>query len=138
MDQIVTAIAQKLGIPDAVVRSGLGVLLNFLKQKAGGSELEAVLNMIPGANDLANAPAPDAADGGGNLLGNLIGSVSSMFGGQTADIGKAVAGLENAGIKTEQIAPFVESFIGEAKKVAGEDTVNNLLSSVPALANLGK
>jgi uncharacterized protein VcgC/VcgE DUF2780 len=138
MDQIVTAIAQKLGIPEAVVRSGLGVLLNFLKQKAGGSELGAVLNMIPGANDLANAPAPDASGGSGNMLGNLIGSVSSLFGGQTADIGKAVAGLENAGIKTEQIAPFVESFIGEAKKVAGEDNVNNLLSSVPALANLGK
>ena len=140
MDQIVTAIAQKLGIPEAVVRSGLGVLLNFLKQKAGGSEFGALLNMIPGASDLANAPAPDAGGGGGggNLLGNLIGSVSSMFGGQTADIGKAVAGLENAGIKTEQIAPFVQSFIGEAKKVAGEDTVNNLLSSVPALANLGK
>ena len=136
MDQIVTAIAQKLGIPEAVVRSGLGVLLNFLKQKAGGSEFGALLNMIPGASDLANAPASDA--GGGNVLGNLIGSVSSLFGGQTADIGKAVAGLENAGIKTEQIAPFVESFIGEAKKVAGEDTVNNLLSSVPALANLGK
>jgi hypothetical protein len=141
MDQIVTAIAQKLGIPEAVVRSGLGVLLNFLKQKAGGSEFGALLNMIPGASDLANAPAPDAGGGGGgggNLLGNLIGSISSMFGGQTADIGKAVAGLENAGIKTEQIAPFVQSFIGEAKKVAGEDTVNNLLSSVPALANLGK
>lgn len=137
MDQIVTAIAQKLGIPEAVVRSGLGVLLNFLKQKAGGSEFGALLNMIPGANDLANAPAPDAA-GGGNVFGNLIGSVTSMFGGQTADIGKAVAGLENAGIKTEQIAPFVENFIGEAKKVAGEDTVNNLLQSVPALANLGK
>jgi Protein of unknown function VcgC/VcgE (DUF2780) len=139
MDQIVTAIAQKLGIPEAVVRSGLGVLLNFLKQKAGGSEFGALLNMIPGAGDLANAPAPDAGGGaGGNLLGNLIGSVSSLFGGQTADVGKAVAGLENAGIKTEQIAPFVQSFIGEAKKVAGEDTVNNVLSSVPALANLGK
>lgn len=137
MDQIVTAIAQKLGIPEAVVRSGLAVLLNFLKQKAGGSELGAVLNMIPGANDLANAPAPDAG-GGGNLLGNLIGSVSSMFGGQTAEIGKVAAGLENAGVKPEQMAPFVQSFIGEAKKVAGEDTVNNLLSSVPALANLGK
>jgi hypothetical protein len=136
MDQIVTAIAQRLGIPEAVVRSGLGVLLNFLKQKAGGSELGALLNQIPGASDLANAPAPNA--GGGNLVGNLIGSVSSLFGGQTAAVGQAVAGLENAGIKTEQIAPFVESFIGEAKKVAGEDTVNNLLSSVPALANLGK
>src|SRR5215469_5007999 len=138
MDQIVTAIAQKLGIPEAVVRSGLGILLNFLKQKAGGSEFGALLNMIPGASELANAPAPDAAGGGSNVLGNLIGSVSSLFGGQTADVGKAVAGLENAGIKTEQIAPFVESFIGEAKKVAGEDNVNNLLSSVPALANLGK
>jgi hypothetical protein len=52
--------------------------------------------------------------------------------------GKTVAGLENAGIESEQIAPFVESFIGEAKKVAAEDTVNNLLSSLPALANLGK
>jgi hypothetical protein len=136
MDQIVTAIAQKLGIPDAVVRSGLAVLLNFLKQKAGGSEFGALLNQIPGANELANAPAPDA--GGGNLIGNLIGSVSSLFGGQAADIGKVVAGLENAGLQTELIPPFVENFIGEAKKVAGEDTVNNLLSSVPALAGLTK
>jgi hypothetical protein len=136
MDQIVTAIAQKLGIPEAVVRSGLGVLLNFLKQKAGGSEFGALLNQIPGAGDLANAPAPDA--GGGNLVGNLIGSVSSLFGGQAADIGKVVAGLENAGLQTELIPPFVENFIGEAKKVAGEDTVNNLLSSVPALAGLTK
>jgi hypothetical protein len=137
MDQIVSAIAQKLGIPEAVVRSGLTIVLNFLKQKAGGSEFGALLNMIPGASDLANAPAPDAG-GGGNFLGNLIGSVSSMFGGQTADVGKAVAGLENAGLKTEQIAPFVETFIGEAKKIAGEDTVNKVLASVPALANLGK
>src|SRR5580692_267700 len=114
MDQIVSAIAQKLGIPEAVVRSGLTVVLNFLKQKAGGTEVGALFNMIPGANDLANAPAPDA--GGGGLLGNLIGSVSSMFGGQAADVGKAVAGLENAGLKTEQIAPFVQTFIGEAKK----------------------
>ena len=137
MDQIVSAIAQKLGIPEAVVRSGLAVVLNFLKQKAGGTEFGALLNMIPGASDLANAPAPDAGVGG-NLLGNLIGSVSSMFGGQSADIGKAVAGLENAGIKTEQIAPFVQTFVGEAKKIAGEDTVNNVLASVPGLANLGK
>ena len=137
MDQIVSAIAQKLGIPEAVVRSGLAVLLNFLKQKAGGSEFGALLNMIPGASELANAPVPDAG-GGGNFLGNLIGSVSSMFGGQTAEVGKAVAGLENAGLKTEQIAPFVQTFIGEAKKIAGEDTVNNVLASVPALANLGK
>jgi hypothetical protein len=137
MDQIVSAIAQKLGIPEAVVRSGLSVVLNFLKQKAGGTEFGALLNMIPGANDLANAPAPDAG-GGGNLFANLIGGVSSMFGGQAADVGKAVASLENAGLKTEQIAPFVQTFIGEAKKVAGEDTVNNVLASVPALANLGK
>ena len=136
MDQIVTAIAQKLGIPEAVVRSGLAVLLNFLKQKAGGTEFGALLNMIPGAGDLANAPAPDA--GGGNMMANLIGSVSSLFGGQAADIGKTVASLENAGLKTEQIAPFVENFIGEAKKVAGEDTVNKVLSSVPGLASLGK
>jgi hypothetical protein len=132
MDQIVSAIAQKLGIPEAVVRSGLTVVLNFLKQKAGGSEFGALLNMIPGASDLANAPVPDA--GGGNLFAN----VSSMFGGQTADIGKTVASLENAGLKTEQIAPFVQTFVGEAKKIAGEDTVNNVLASVPGLANLGK
>ncbi|MGA7125372.1 MAG: DUF2780 domain-containing protein [Chthoniobacterales bacterium] len=136
MDQIVTAIAQKLGIPEAVVRSGLAVLLNYLKQKAGGSEVGTLLNQIPGANELANAPTPDA--GGGNLLGNLIGGVSSLFGGQTAEVGKVVAGLENAGLQTELIPPFVENFIGEAKKLVGEDTVNNVLSSVPALASLKK
>src|SRR5258708_21890341 len=107
MDQIVSANAQKLGIPETVVRSGLAVVLNFLKQKAGGSEFGALLNMIPGASDLANAPAPDAG-GGGNLFANLIGGVSSMFGGQTPDGSNALASLEKAGLKTEQIAPSVQ------------------------------
>src|SRR5260221_14722252 len=103
MDQIVSAIAQKLGIPEAVVRSGLTVVLNFLKQKAGGSEFGALLNMIPGASDLANAPVPDA--GGGNLFANFFGGVSPMVGGQTADIWKTQPALEKHGLKTQQIDP---------------------------------
>jgi hypothetical protein len=80
---------------------------------------------------------PDGG-GGGNILGTILGSVSSLFGGQAGDVVKTVSALENAGVKTEQIPPFVETFIGEAKKIAGNDTVDKVLASVPALANLGK
>src|SRR5258708_19608417 len=107
MEKIVSAIVQKLGIPETVVRSGLAVVLNFLKQKAGGSEFGALLNMIPGASDLANAPAPDAG-GGGNLFANLIGGVSSMFRAQAADVGKPVASLENPGLTPDPISPFLQ------------------------------
>jgi hypothetical protein len=85
-----------------------------------------LLNMIPDGG------------GGGNILGTILGSVSSLFGGQAGDVVKTVSALGNAGVKTEQIPPFVETFIGEAKKIAGNDTVDKVLASVPVLANLGK
>jgi len=91
-----------------------------------------LLNMIPGASE------PTDGGGGGNILGNILGSVSSQFGGQAGEVVKTVSALENAGVKTEQIPPFVETFIGEAKKIAGNDTVDKVLASVPMLVNLGK
>ncbi|MBV8587514.1 MAG: DUF2780 domain-containing protein [Verrucomicrobia bacterium] len=134
MNQIIQAISQKLGLPEDVVRTGITILLNFVKQKAEGTQYQAFLNLIPGLNDLANAPAPAPQTGGG--LGGLLGNLSSIFGGQGGDVAKALGSFQAAGIKPDQVPPFVKTFFDQAKQVAGPGEVDKLLSSMPALSKL--
>ena len=134
MNQIIQAISQKLGLPEGVVRMGITVLLNFIKQKAEGTQYQAFLNLIPGLNDLANAQAPAPQSGG--FVGELLGNLSSILGGQGGDAAKTLGSFEAAGIKPEQVPPFVKTFIDEAKQVAGPGEVDKLISCVPALSKL--
>jgi Protein of unknown function VcgC/VcgE (DUF2780) len=134
MNQIIQAISQKLGLPEGVVRTGITILLNFIKKKAEGTQYQAFLNSIPGLNDLANAQAPEGESSGG--LGGLLGSLSSVFGGQGAEVTKALGAFEAAGIKPDQVPPFVKTFFDQAKQIAGPGEVDKLLSNLPALSKL--
>jgi Protein of unknown function VcgC/VcgE (DUF2780) len=134
MNQIILAISQKLGLPEGVVRMGVTILLNFIEKKAEGTQYQAFLNLIPGLKDLANAQAPEPQSGG--ALGGLLGNLSSIFGGQGPEVAKALGSFEAAGIKPDQVPPFVKTFFDQAKQVAGPGEVDKLLSSLPALSKL--
>jgi hypothetical protein len=133
MNQIIQAISQKLGLPEGVVRTGITILLNFIKKKAEGTQYQAFLNLIPGLNDLANAQAPEGESGG---LGGLLGGLSSIFGGQGAEATKALGAFEAAGIKPDQVPPFVKTFFDQAKQIAGPGEVDKLISNLTALSKL--
>jgi len=135
MDQIIHAIAQKLNLPEAIVRQGVTVVLNFLKEQSKGTQFEAFLNMIPGAPAVAAAPLPTGG-GGGGLLGGLVAAAGSMLGGQTGEIAKAVSGLQSAGLTADQVAPFVQSFFEETKQHVGPEEIEKILTGIPALQSL--
>ncbi len=40
MDQIIKSLAAKLNLPEAVVRAGVGILLNFIQKEAAGTQFE--------------------------------------------------------------------------------------------------
>ncbi len=137
MEQIIQSISQKLGLPEAVVRSGVTVLLNLLKDKTKGTQYEAFISMIPGAQTVANSPMPEPKAGGG-LLGGLLGAAGSLLGGQAGELAKAASSLQSAGIEPEKVAPFVETFFQEAKTQAGPEKVDELLASLPGLQDILK
>lgn len=134
MEQVIQAISSKLNLPEAVVRSAVGIILNFLKEKSKGTEFEKFAALIPGAQDVM-AAAPVGADGGG-LLGGLLGKAGGLLGGDLAGAAGAVAALEKAGVPLDKAGPLAGEFFEQAKTVAGPEAVDALFQQIPALKAL--
>ncbi len=132
MDEIIKNISLKLNLPESVVRQGVGIILNFVKQKAAGTQFEHFIALLPGASGvLANAPTSSSSAGGG-LLGGLLGKM----GGNLSAAAEAVGALQNAGIPIDKAAPLASEFFDQAKAVAGPESVAALLDQIPALKSL--
>jgi hypothetical protein len=135
MDQIITALSQNLNLPESTVRTGVGILLNFIRQKAGGPQFDALVGMLPGAAELMSA-TPAAESGGGGLLGGLLSQAGGLLGKDLSGAAEAAGALQGAGIPLDKAGPLASGFFDQAKTVAGEDAVNAVLKNLPALASL--
>lgn len=134
MDQIIQAISKRLGLPETVVRQGLGILLNFLKEKSVGTEFDKFAALLPGAQSLMrSAPSPGNAGSG---LGGLLAAADSLLGGKAGDIAKVIGALQGAGIAPDQAAPFANAFLDQAKTAAGQQIVDSLLAAIPNIGEL--
>jgi len=137
MEQIIKSLSAQLNLPESVIRAGVGILLNFVKQKAAGTEFEKFLALVPGsAGVMSAAPAPGEGGGAGGLLGGLLGKAGGLLGGNLGGAAAALGALQQAGIPLDKAAPLASGFFDHAKEVAGPDTVNALLKQLPALASL--
>jgi hypothetical protein len=135
MEQIIKSLSEKLGLPESVVRTAAAAILNFVKQKAGGSQFEKFLELLPGADSLLSA-APAAPEGGGGLLGGILQAAGGLLGGSAGDAAKAAAAIQQAGVPADKVAPLAQGFFEQAGQIAGPDALNQLLESVPAIKAL--
>lgn len=133
MNQIIQFLSQQLNLPESVVRDAAGALLNFIKQKATGTQFESFIGLLPGASELMASSAGTEASGGGGLLGGLIGAVSGLIGGHGAEAAQAISALEQAGVPADKTLPFAKGFFEQAKQIVGPDAINQLAANVPAL-----
>jgi len=134
MEEILQSIATKLNIPLTSVRSGVYSLLKFFQEKIPAEQFEQYLAHIPGAKEfMDNPPAASAPAPGAGLLGGLMGAASSLLGGQMGDLARAAAILEENGIDTQKLAPFVQTFVEKSREVAGPEVVDEVLKKVPLL-----
>lgn len=136
MQTIVTSLAQQFGLKSEQIQAGAGAVLQLIQEKAGGSEFQALIAKVPGAQawiQQAKALPAQAQQVGGGLLGqasSLLGAVTGQTqGGLAAVLGK----LEQAGFKPDSAIQFVPALLEQIKSVAGPETVQKILESVPAL-----
>lgn len=137
MEQIIKTLSQNLGLPEAAVRAGVGIILNFIKQKtadSSASQFTALLGLLPGASDLmASAPTGGNAEGG---LGGLLAKAGSLLGGNLGDAAEALSALQGAGVPMDKTGELARGFFDQAKTVAGDDAVNAVLKNIPAITSL--
>lgn len=135
MDQIIKSLSASLSLPEPAVRTGVGILLNFIKQKAAGSQFETMVGLLPGASALMAAPAGESA-GAGGLLGGLLSKAGGLLGGNLGGAAEALGALQGAGIPMDKAAPLATGFFEQAKAVAGPEAVDAVLQQLPGLLSM--
>lgn len=138
IEQLVSQIAAKVGIPEALARQGVGVVMGMLKKDGDPSAVGDLFNQIPGAADLAAQYENGAAADATGPMGGLMGKIGGMLGGKAGTTMSALAAFQQTGLSVEQgkaMLPVAKDFLTEH---ADADTVRKALSSVPALEGFMK
>ena len=126
MTDIVSQIADKVGIEPALAEKALGMMLGFLQREADDGAVAKMIEAIPGAPELV-AKFNGAGSGGGGLLGGLMAS----FGGGVMALGQQ---LMAQGLGMGEITGLAKETIAIARQHAGADTVDEVVASVPGLS----
>ena len=136
IDQLVTQVAERLGVDKAMAERGVGVMLGLLKEKASGQPaLAKLFATLDGAEALADQfPGEDGgATKSGGLMGGLLGQAAGMLGGDASDAVAAMAAFQKTGFSIDQakdMMPVVKSCMEEH---VGSETVEELTGSIPML-----
>ncbi len=80
----VRSFAAKLGVGEQTVRSAIGIMLNRIKENAGGEDTRALLGSLRGAEALLGEAAGGGESSGGGLMRAVASGLGGMLGGGAA------------------------------------------------------
>lgn len=126
MNELVTRIADKIGIEPDTAEKAVGMMLGFLQREAADGPVAKMIEAIPGAMDLV-AKYNGEGEGKG-LLGGLM---SAIGGGGIMGLGQQ---LMAQGLGMGEITSLAKETIVVAREYAGDEVVDNVVSSVPGLS----
>lgn len=121
MNELISRIANNVGIEPELAEKAIGMMLGFLQREADEGAVARMIEAIPGAPELV---AKYNGEGGGGLLGGLMGGGGIMGLGQQ---------LMSEGLGMDQITGVAKETIGYARQQAGDETVDEVVNSVPGL-----
>ena len=128
MNEVVTQIADRVGIAPDLAEKALGMMLGFLQREADDGPVAKMIEAIPGGSDLVAQFNGEGGAGGGGLLGGLM---SSLGGGGIMGLGQQLMG---EGLGMGEITSLAKETIAVAKQYAGEEVVDQVVASVPGLS----
>ncbi|MBZ7920823.1 hypothetical protein LAC81_03345 [Ensifer adhaerens] len=127
MNELVTRVAENIGIDPATAEKAVGMILGFLQREAADGPVAQMIEAIPGASELI-AQYNGEGTGGGGLLGGLM---SAIGGGGVMALGQQ---LMSQGLGMGEITGLAKETIAFAKEKAGDDIVDEVVASVPGLS----
>ena len=128
MNEIVTEIANRVGIAPDLAEKALGMMLGFLQREAADGPVTEMIEKIPGATELVAQFNGEGSGGGGGLLGGLMGALG---GGGIMGLGQQ---LMSEGLGMSEITSLAKETLSIAEQHAGKETVDEVVASVPGLS----
>jgi hypothetical protein len=113
MDELIKRLVANVGVDAATAEKAIGIVLAFLMQEGPADKVQALIDKMPGAQ----AAMQSAADEHG-AIGGVMGACSKLMA---------------AGLGMGQIQGVTREIIAHARDQAGEDTVGEIVGSIPGL-----
>jgi hypothetical protein len=126
MNDLVTRVADAVGLDPATAEKAMGMMLGFLQREAADGPVARMIEAIPGASDLV-AKYNGVGQGEG-LLGGLM---SAIGGGGVMGLGQQ---LMSQGLGMGEITGLAKQTIAIAREHAGDEIVDEVVGSVPGLS----
>lgn len=117
MNELIARLVANVGIDQAAAEKSVGIILDFLKKEGPSDKVQTLIDKLPGAEALLAAQAADS--GGMFAMGGLMGAGTKMMG---------------AGLSMGQVQGVTKEVIAYAREKAGEDTIGEIVGSIPGLS----
>ena len=127
MNELVTRVADAVGIDAGLAEKAIGMMLGFLQREAADGPVARMIEAIPGASDLVAQYNGEGA--GGGLLGGLMSAIGG--GGGVMALGQQ---LMSEGLGMGEITGLARETMAVAREHAGPDVVDEVVASVPGLS----
>lgn len=132
MADILSEMATKVGISPDMVRRGMGIVLEFCKNKLPPEVYSKITAALPDADGMvAAAEQTGQESSGGGVVGAVTGLIGKMFGGGGADI---AGRLSQVGFSADQIQTFLPLVLAFLKDKVPPDTLETLSGWIPAMS----
>lgn len=113
MDELISRIVSNTGVDADTARKAVEIILGFLKDAGPADKVGELLSALPGGEQAA-----EAGSGKAGMMGAM----------------GAFSALSGVGLGMGEIQGVTKEVVSYGREKAGEDTVNEVVSSIPGLS----
>ena len=120
MDELISRLVANVGIDRDAAEKAVAVMFEFLRKEGPADKVQALLDRLPGAEELMKSQeGVDSSGGGMFALGGIMGVGTKMMA---------------AGLSMGQVQGVARETLAYARQKAGEDAVGEIVGAVPGLS----
>lgn len=127
MNELVERVSTAAGIEPESAQKAVGLILNFMLQEGPETEVNTIIDKIPGAREAASGAA--AEEDGGSVLNGLTGAKGAGLMGLASQ-------LSGLGLSMGEMQTIGRELLAYAREKAGEDTVGAVAAAIPGMHQL--
>jgi hypothetical protein len=120
MDELIARLVANVGVDREAAEKSVGVIFQFLLKEGPPDKVKALIESLPGAEELMEAQeGVDASGGGGLAMGGIMGAGTKMMA---------------AGLSMSQVQGVTREVIAYAREQAGDEAIGEIVGAIPGLS----
>ena len=119
MDELISRLVTNVGLDRDAAEKAVAIILAFLKKEGPPDKVQALIDSLPGAEELMESQEGlDASGGGMFAMGGIMGAGTKMMA---------------AGLTMTQVQGVARETLTFAREKAGDEAVGEVVGAIPGL-----